>query len=69
MKNMRYIDHLKIFIYYYTWGLSIAIVAYNIGHRLELIDTIPNPIETIFFKFVIPMFATPFFVWRNSCEK
>ena len=62
MKKMRYIDHLKMHIYYQTWELSIAIVAYNIGNRLELIDTIHNPIETIITKFVVPMFAIPFFM-------
>ena len=45
------------------------IVVYSIGNRLELIDTIDNPIETILLKFVIPMFVIPFFMWRNENKK
>jgi hypothetical protein len=58
-----------MYIYYYVWGLSIAIVAYNIGYRLELIDPIDNPIETILLRFVVPMFVTPFLIWRNENKK
>lgn len=69
MKKYALDDCLKMYIYCLTWSLSIAIVAYNIGNRLGLIDTIQNPIETILLKFVIPMFAIPFFMWRNENKK
>jgi hypothetical protein len=58
-----------MYIYYLTWSVSIAIIAYNIGNRLGLIDTIHNPIETIIARFVIPMFGISFFAWRNENKK
>lgn len=58
-----------MYIYSLIWSLSIAVVAYNIGNRLELIDPIYNPIETIFLKFVIPLLAIPFSLWRNENKK
>ena len=63
---MRYIDYLKMSLYYQTWALSIAIVVYNIGNRFGLIDTIHNPIEIILLKFVMPAFLIPLGIWWYS---
>ena len=66
MKKYTLYDCFKIYIYSLTWSVCIAVVLYNIGNRLGLIDTIHNPIETIFFRFVIPLLGVPFATWRES---